>query len=76
MLTAALGGATLAVQNSGMRLIWRTHPSTSVITLNLTQLVLDGIVILRAERSDRGDRSRTARVRGTNPGRVPDRPAA
>ena len=47
MLTAALGVATLAVQNSGMRLIWRTHPSTTVMTLNLTQLVLDGIVILR-----------------------------
>jgi uncharacterized membrane protein YoaK (UPF0700 family) len=47
MLTAALGVATLAVQNSGMRLIWRTRPSTTVMTLNLTQLVLDGIVILR-----------------------------
>ncbi len=47
MLTAALGVATLAVQNSGMRLIWRTGPSTTVMTLNLTQLVLDGIVILR-----------------------------
>jgi uncharacterized membrane protein YoaK (UPF0700 family) len=46
MLTAALGVATLAVQNSGMRLIWRTRPSTTVMTLNLTQLVLDGIVIL------------------------------
>jgi uncharacterized membrane protein YoaK (UPF0700 family) len=47
MLAAALGVATLAVQNCGMRLIWRTHPSTTVMTLNLTQLVLDGIVILR-----------------------------
>jgi uncharacterized membrane protein YoaK (UPF0700 family) len=47
ILTAALGVATLAVQNSGMRLIWRTHPSTTVMTLNLTQLVLDGIAILR-----------------------------
>jgi uncharacterized membrane protein YoaK (UPF0700 family) len=42
---------TLAVQNSGMRLIWRTRPSTTVMTLNLTQLVLDGVVILR-ERKD------------------------
>ena len=47
MLTAALGVATLAVQNTGMRLIWRTRPSTTVMTLNLTQLVLDGVVILR-----------------------------
>jgi uncharacterized membrane protein YoaK (UPF0700 family) len=47
MLTAALGVAALAVQNSGMRLIWRTRPSTTVMTLNLTQLVLDGVVILR-----------------------------
>ena len=47
VLTAALGVATLAVQNSGMRLIWRTSPSTTVMTLNLTQLVLDGVVILR-----------------------------
>ena len=47
ILTAALGVSTLAVQNSGMRLIWPTHPSTTVMTLNLTQLVLDGIVILR-----------------------------
>jgi len=47
ILTAALGVATLAVQNSGMRLIWKTHPSTTVMTLNLTQLVLDSIVILR-----------------------------
>jgi uncharacterized membrane protein YoaK (UPF0700 family) len=47
MLMAALGVATLAVQNSGVRLIWRTRRSTTVMTLNLTQLVLDGIVILR-----------------------------
>jgi uncharacterized membrane protein YoaK (UPF0700 family) len=47
MVTAALGVATLAVQNSGMRLIWRTRPSTTVMALNLTQLVLDGIVTLR-----------------------------
>jgi uncharacterized membrane protein YoaK (UPF0700 family) len=47
ILTAALGVATLAVQNSGMRLIWPKHPSTTVMTLNLTQLVLDGVVILR-----------------------------
>ena len=47
MMTAVLGVATLAVQNSGMRLVWRTRPSTTVMTLNLTQLVLDSIVILR-----------------------------
>jgi uncharacterized membrane protein YoaK (UPF0700 family) len=47
IMTAALGVATLAVQNSGMRLIWRTRPSTTVMTLNLTQLVLDGVAILR-----------------------------
>jgi uncharacterized membrane protein YoaK (UPF0700 family) len=47
IVTAALGVATLAVQNSGMRLIWRTRPSTTVMTLNLTQLVLDDIAILR-----------------------------
>ncbi len=47
IVTAALGVAILAVQNSGMRLIWRTRPSTTVMTLNLTQLVLDGIAILR-----------------------------
>jgi uncharacterized membrane protein YoaK (UPF0700 family) len=47
VLTATLGVATLAVQNSGMRLVWRSHPSTTVMTLNLTQLVLDGMVILR-----------------------------
>jgi uncharacterized membrane protein YoaK (UPF0700 family) len=47
MLTAALGVATLAVQNSGMRMIWRTRPSTTVMALNLTQLVLDVVVILR-----------------------------
>ena len=47
MLTAALGVATLAVQNSGMRLVWRAAPSTTVMTLNLTQLVLDGVVVLR-----------------------------
>ncbi|HEY6430486.1 MAG TPA: YoaK family protein [Acetobacteraceae bacterium] len=47
MLTAALGVATLAVQNSGMRLVWRTRPSTTVMTLNLTQLALDSVVILR-----------------------------
>jgi uncharacterized membrane protein YoaK (UPF0700 family) len=45
ILTAALGVATLAVQNSGMRLIWKTHPSTTVMTLNLTQLVLDSVVL-------------------------------
>jgi uncharacterized membrane protein YoaK (UPF0700 family) len=48
IVTAALGVATLAVQNSGMRLIWKTRPSTTVMTLNLTQLVLDGVVILHA----------------------------
>lgn len=46
-LTAALGVATLAVQNSGARLIWKTRPSTTVMTLNLTHLSLDGVVILR-----------------------------
>jgi len=46
-LTAALGVATLAVQNSGMRLIWKTRPATTVMTLNLTQLVLDGVSLLR-----------------------------
>jgi uncharacterized membrane protein YoaK (UPF0700 family) len=46
-LTAALGVATLAVQNSGMRLIWKTRPSTTVMTLNLTQLALDSVSILR-----------------------------
>ena len=46
MLTAALGVATLAVQNSGMRLVWRTAPSTTVMTLSLTQLVLDGVAVL------------------------------
>jgi uncharacterized membrane protein YoaK (UPF0700 family) len=47
MLTAALGVATLAVQNSGMRLVWQKRPSTTVMTMNLTQLVIDAIVILR-----------------------------
>jgi uncharacterized membrane protein YoaK (UPF0700 family) len=47
MLTAALGVATLAVQNSGMRLVWQKRPSTTVMTLNLTQLTLDSVVILR-----------------------------
>jgi uncharacterized membrane protein YoaK (UPF0700 family) len=45
MLTAALGVATLAVQNSGTRLIWKTHPPTTVMTLNLTQLVLDSVIL-------------------------------
>lgn len=47
LLTAALGVATLAVQNTGMRLIWRTRPSTTVMTLNVTQLALDCVAILR-----------------------------
>lgn len=59
MLTAALGVATLAVQNSGMRLMWKAHPSTTVMTLNLTQLALDGVVILREPR----DASAAARDR-------------
>jgi hypothetical protein len=42
-----LGVATLAVQNAGMRLIWRTRPSTTVMTLNVTQLALDGVAVLR-----------------------------
>jgi hypothetical protein len=28
-----------------MRLIWKTHPSTTVMTLNLTQLVLDSMIL-------------------------------
>lgn len=47
LLTAALGVATLAVQNTGTRLIWRTLPSTTVMTLNVTQLALDGVAIRR-----------------------------
>jgi hypothetical protein len=58
MLTAALGLATLAVQNSGMRLIWRTHPSTTVMALNVTQLVLDGIVTLREPKAATGAAAR------------------
>jgi hypothetical protein len=58
MLTAALGAATLAVQNSGMRLVWRTHPSTTVMALNVTQLVLDGIVMLREPKAATGTAAR------------------
>jgi uncharacterized membrane protein YoaK (UPF0700 family) len=58
LLTAALGVATLAVQNTGMRLIWRTRPSTTVMTLNLTQLVLDGVVILREPREATAEEAR------------------
>lgn len=65
MLTAALGVATLAVQNSGTRLIWKTRPSTTVMTLNLTQLTLDSVVILREPKAAAEARERLALVAPT-----------
>lgn len=58
LLTAALGVATLAVQNTGMRLIWRTRPSTTVMTLNVTQLALDGVAILREPKDATAEEAR------------------
>jgi len=57
-LTAALGVATLAVQNSGARLVWKSRPSTTVMTLNLTHLGLDAVVILREAEDPATDEAR------------------
>ena len=69
------GRLDMAVQNSGMRLIWPTHPSTTVMTLNLTQLVLDGIVILREpkEAKDAGVAWAAVGAGGANSRRVSGR---
>jgi hypothetical protein len=70
MLTAALGVATLAVQNSDLA-------NASVDDRDDTESNAAGARrhrdTARAEGRDRGGRSRTAGARGANPGRVPGR---
>jgi uncharacterized membrane protein YoaK (UPF0700 family) len=62
ILAAQLGVAAMAIQNATCRLIFPTHPPTTVMTINLTQLSVDLVDMYRrwpgrAQARDRFDRT-------------------
>jgi hypothetical protein len=60
--TGVLGAAAMGVQNAAGRLVFSDLAPTTVMTGNVTQLVLDVVELLRAGATDAGSRQRVRKL--------------